>query len=70
MARDYPDPWVPRTFSTWIVKASTFQRTGDRSKGQVHATPRLLGCERQSRRCPMAETVSEGRPGAGLEGTT
>jgi hypothetical protein len=20
MARDYPDPWVPRTFSTWIVK--------------------------------------------------
>ena len=32
---DYPDPWVPRTFSTWIVKASTFQRTSDRTTGQV-----------------------------------
>jgi integrase len=35
MARDYPDPWVPRTFSTWIVKASTAQRTIDRSAGHV-----------------------------------
>ena len=42
MARDYPDPWVPRTFSTWIVKASTFQRTSDRSTGQ--ARRRRLDC--------------------------
>ena len=42
MARDYPDPWVPRTFSTWIVKASTFQRTSDRSTGQVRR--RRLDC--------------------------
>ena len=42
MAREYPDPWVPRTFSTWIVKASTFQRTSDRSTGQVRR--RRLDC--------------------------
>ena len=42
MPRDYPDPWVPKTFSTWIVKASTFQRTTDRSTGQVRR--RRLDC--------------------------
>ena len=42
MVRDYPDPWVPRTFSTWIVKASTFQRTIDRTTGQVRR--RQLDC--------------------------
>jgi hypothetical protein len=35
MARDYPDPWVPKTFSTWIVKASTTERVTDRSTGEV-----------------------------------
>jgi hypothetical protein len=35
MARDYPDPWVPKTFSTWTVKASTSERVTDRSTGEV-----------------------------------
>ncbi len=35
MARDYPDPWVPKTFSTWIVKASTSKLVTDRSTGEV-----------------------------------
>jgi hypothetical protein len=26
MARNYPDPWVPRAFSAWVVKASTTER--------------------------------------------
>ncbi len=42
MARDYADARVPRTFSTWIVKASTFQRASDRSTVQVRR--RLLDC--------------------------
>jgi len=35
LARDYPDPWVPRIFSTWIVKASTIGRVTARSTGEV-----------------------------------
>jgi len=31
MPRSYPDPWVPRTFSTWIKKHSTTERAVDRS---------------------------------------
>ena len=31
MARAYPDPWVPRTFSAWTVKSSTAQRASGRS---------------------------------------
>jgi integrase len=26
MARNYPDPWAPRAFSAWVVKASTTER--------------------------------------------
>ncbi len=39
MARDYPDPWIPKTFSTWIVKASTTERVTDRSTGEVRRRP-------------------------------
>lgn len=35
MSREYPDPWVPKTFSTWTVKASTIERVADRSTGAV-----------------------------------
>ena len=36
MARTYPDPWVPRTFSAWITKQSRpTQRTTDRVTGAV-----------------------------------
>jgi hypothetical protein len=35
MARDYPDPWVPKTFTTWTVKASTVERATDRSTGEI-----------------------------------
>ncbi len=35
MARTYPDPWVPRTFSAWITKHTTNQRTTDRVTGAV-----------------------------------
>jgi len=31
MAREYPDPWVPRMFSAWTVKGSTAQRGNGRS---------------------------------------
>ena len=31
MAREYPDPWVPRTFSAWTVKGSTAERASGRS---------------------------------------
>lgn len=31
MPHSYPDPWVPRTFSTWIKKHSTAERAVDRS---------------------------------------
>ncbi|MGD0593365.1 MAG: hypothetical protein ABSB54_06760, partial [Acidimicrobiales bacterium] len=35
MARVYSDPWIPKTFSTWIVKASTTERVTDRYTGEV-----------------------------------
>jgi integrase len=39
MARTYPDPWVPRTFSAWISKHTTNQRTTDRVTGAVVQRP-------------------------------
>jgi integrase len=39
MARTYPDPWVPRTFSAWITKHTTNQRTTDRVTGAVVRRP-------------------------------
>ena len=39
MARTYPDPWVPRTFSAWITKHTTNQRTTDRVTGAVVQRP-------------------------------
>ncbi|MDA8359152.1 MAG: hypothetical protein M0Z95_23260 [Actinomycetota bacterium] len=35
MAREYPDPWVPKAFQTWVAKASTAERVTDRSTGEV-----------------------------------
>jgi len=35
MARNYPDPWVPRTFQAWVVKQSRVERVTDRSTGEV-----------------------------------
>lgn len=35
MAREYPDPWVPKAFQTWVAKASTVERTTDRSTGEL-----------------------------------
>ena len=39
MARTYPDPWVPRTFSAWITKHTTNQRTTDRVTGAIVRRP-------------------------------
>ena len=35
MARKYPDPSVPRTFQTWVVKQTRVQRVTDRASGEV-----------------------------------
>ena len=35
MARNYPDPWVPRTCQAWVVKQTRVQRVTDRASGEV-----------------------------------
>lgn len=35
MAREYPDPWVPRTFQAWVVKGVGTERVTDRTTGEV-----------------------------------
>jgi integrase len=35
MTRNYPDPWVPRTFQAWVVKQTRVQRATDRASGDV-----------------------------------
>jgi integrase len=35
MARNYPDPWVPRTFRAWVTKQARTKRVADRSTGEI-----------------------------------
>jgi len=35
MTRDYPDPWVPRTFQAWVVKQQRVERVTDRTTREV-----------------------------------
>jgi integrase len=35
LARNYPDPWVPRTFQAWVVKQSRVERVTDRVSGEI-----------------------------------
>jgi hypothetical protein len=35
MARNYPDPWVPRTFRAWVTKQARTERVVDRTSGEV-----------------------------------
>lgn len=35
MSRDYPEPWVPKTFSAWVKKHATYERSTDRTTGQT-----------------------------------
>jgi len=35
MERVYPDPWVPRAFQVWVVKATGSERVTDRATGEV-----------------------------------
>ena len=39
MARTYPDPWVPKTFSAWVNKHSTYERATKHSTGSVVRKP-------------------------------
>ena len=39
MPRDYPEPWVPKTFSAWIKKHTTYERSTDRATGEVTRRP-------------------------------
>jgi hypothetical protein len=34
MARTYPDPFVPRTFSCWVARATTTEQVRDRRTGE------------------------------------
>lgn len=35
LARNYPDPWVPRTFQAWVVKQARTERVRDRASGEM-----------------------------------
>jgi integrase len=39
MARTYPDPFVPRTFSCWITRATTTEQLRDRRTGERRSRP-------------------------------
>ena len=39
MARTYPDPFVPRTFSCWVGRATTTERVVDRRTGEHRSRP-------------------------------
>ena len=39
MARTYPDPWAPKTFSAWATKHRTYERATDHDTGKVVRKP-------------------------------
>ncbi len=57
MARDYPDPWVPKTFSTWIVKGSANQRSTNRAADFWDVKAKVDGvlCAKRFRKAGLAQ---------------